>query len=112
MKMFIAIILLVLPTFAFAEESVGVEQAASLVRQPGVEKCLSVVENNQQGVARFESITVVSMKLDAASSLGIYKLVGSNLYGDLLAGSWEILVEVYSSEVGQTYTCKIAKNQE
>jgi hypothetical protein len=112
MKMFIVSALLVLPTLAMAGKSVDAVSAASMVRQPGVEKCLSIVENNQKGVAQFNAITEVSMKLGEASSTTVYKLEGSNLYGDIMAGFWEISVEVYSAEEGQIYTCKVVKNLE
>ncbi len=112
MKMFIASVLFVLPTLAMAGKPVDVLTAANMARQPGVEKCLSVVENNVKGVARFNAITQVSMKLGEASTTSVYKLEGYNLFGDIMAGSWEISVEVYSAEEGQTYTCKVVKNQE
>ena len=110
--MFIASVLFVLPTLAMAGKSVDAASAASMVRQPGVEKCLSVVENNQNGVAQFSAITEVSMKLGEASSTSVYKLEGGNLYGDIMAGFWEISVEVYSAGEGQAYSCKIIKNLE
>ncbi len=112
MKMFIASLLFVLPTLAMAGKSVDALTAATMVRQPGVEKCLSVVENNLKGVAQFNAITEVSMKSGEASTTSVYKLEGSNLYGDIMAGSWEISVEVYSAEEGQRYTCNVVKNLE
>jgi len=102
-------------TSSFAEDTVGAtsaEFAASMVRQPGVEKCLSVVENSLKGAAQFNAITHVSTKLDEASSTSIYKLEGFNLYGDIMTGFWEISVKVYSSEIGQTYSCEVVKNEE
>jgi uncharacterized protein YjfI (DUF2170 family) len=86
--------------------------AATIVHQVSVEECLSVVENNMKGVAQFNEISLVSSKMGDASSTSIYKLEGYNVYGDIAAGSWEISVEVYSAEEGQSYKCKIVKNEE
>ncbi len=108
----IFISILMSSSLSFAGDTVDAATAATMVRQEGVEKCLSVVENNQTGVAQFDAITLVSTTLGEGFSTSIYKLEGSNLYGDIMAGSWEISVEVNSSEVGQMYSCQIIKNEE
>ncbi len=113
MKFSILATLLLLPTFALAKGSkVSAERAASLIRQPGVEKCLAVVENNKRGLAEFESISEISMKTDESSSTTTFKLKGFNVSGDIMSGSWEILVTERSAEEGRTAECKITKNEE
>lgn len=112
MKMFIATLVMSLPTLALAQGSVSASQAASMIRQPGVEKCLSIVENNIKGAAQFSAITEVSTKLGDSYSISRYKLEGNNVHGDIVAGYWEISVEVHSAEEGQTYSCNIVQNVE
>ena len=113
MKMVIVATLLALPALSFAATSnVSAEKAASLVRQPGVEKCLSVLENKVRGLAQFESILSLGTVTGESSSTTKYKLTGYNLSGDIMMGSWEIIVTEKSAEEGQTSECTITKNEE
>lgn len=104
--------LLAVPTISFAKDNtVSAERAASFVRQAGIEKCLATVET-YKGSAYFDKITNLGTTVGADSSTTRYKLEGSNLMGDVMTGSWEIIVTELSEEIGNTYDCKISKNEE
>lgn len=112
MKLPVLAALFILPSLGFAKENpVAAEHAASLVRQSGVEKCLSAVES-YKGSAYFQKITKLKTIHGKDSSTTTYKLEGSNLTGDIMAGNWEILVTETSQELGLGYDCKVIKNEE
>ncbi len=113
MKTTLIAVLIALPTLCFSNDvTVSAEQAATLVRQPGVEKCLAVVEKNQRGLAQFESIVELGTTKDDSSSTTTYGLTGYNVAGDIIVGSWEIIVVERSAEEGRYSECKITKNEE
>lgn len=112
MKLYLIGALLIVPVTSFAKvNAVTPEHAAFLVRQSGVQKCLDAVES-YKGSAYFHKITSLGTKSGKEISTTKFKLEGSNLTGDIMAGSWEILVTETSQELGPSYDCKVVKNEE
>ncbi len=109
MKSLLLAALVIIPQFSLAKSTeMSGADAATLVRQGQVEKCLAVVENNNRGSASFESISLLSNDTSGAK----YSLKGSIASGDALSGNFEIIVSGTLRGEEVIYSCEVVTNEE